>query len=76
VDDQIGEHHVLGAETAGERCRREGVGDLAQQAARFTDAGGHGGEQRRVVEIDLDTHADASVRRRRNSGSLWSTAAW
>jgi hypothetical protein len=39
ANDQIGEHHVFGAEAAGEGRWREGVGDLAQQAARLTRRG-------------------------------------
>lgn len=68
ADDQIGEHHVLGAETAGEGRRREIVGDFAQQGARGGDLAGNRVEQGRVFEIEVGVHAFALSPRRRNSG--------
>ena len=55
-DDQIGQHHVFGAEAVGEDRGREFAGGAAQQAARARGFRGQRIEQRRVLQVDRDGH--------------------
>jgi hypothetical protein len=61
--DQVEEHHVLGAEARGERCRRVRLLDLREQLARPRGA-------------DLQAHRAAPARRLRKSGAGSSTLPW
>jgi hypothetical protein len=73
--DQVGQHHVFGAEAVGESGRRE-IAAIAQQRVRLFDLGGDGVEQRRSSRLIAQMLMPPQAAARRNSGCGWSTAAW
>ena len=55
LHNQVGQHHILGAEAVGEGDRREIAGDFGEQGrGLFRFFGGRGDQ--RVVEVDVDRH--------------------
>ena len=83
ADDQVGQHHVLGAEAVGKDRRREVAGDVAQQTLDVGGFFGDGVEQFTVGKVGevLAEHGRlliVGVRQRvaGTAASGWLAAAW
>ncbi|MPN62270.1 hypothetical protein SDC9_210017 [bioreactor metagenome] len=77
--DQVGKHHVFGAQAVAQRGRRILGSDFFQQCDSLLRLARDRVEQCGVVEIEGPDRRHLAIPhavRRRNNGCGWSTAAW